>query len=117
MRVYVAGPYSADNVISILDNIRRGIRTSTEVFLAGYSPFCPWLDFLYTLLLQGNEQLTVEDYYRYSLDWLDVAEAVLVLPGWEKSKGTLVEIARAKELGIPIYYSLQELKDVHEKKE
>jgi hypothetical protein len=111
MRVYVAGPYSADNVISVFDNIRRGIRTSTEVFLAGYSPFCPWLDFLFEIVLRGEEKLVVEDYYRYCLDWLDVAEAILVLPGWEKSKGTLLEIARAKELGIPIYYSLQELNE------
>jgi len=32
-----------------------------------------------------------------------------VLRGWQKSKGTLAEIERAKELNIPIYYELPAL--------
>ena len=109
MRVYVAGPYSADNVLTVLDNIRRGIRVSTEVLLAGHSPFCPWLDFLFQLLLKEGETLAVDDYYRYSLDWLKVSDAVLVLPEWQLSKGTLAELETANDLGIPIYYTLKDL--------
>ncbi len=109
-RVYVAGAYSADNVIAVLDNMRRGMRKSTEVFLAGYSPFSPWLDYQFQLMLRDGEKLTVPDYYRYSMAWLEVADAVLVLPNSEQSKGTQAEIARAKELNIPIFYNLEELK-------
>jgi len=110
-RVYVAGPYSDNNVISILDNIRRGMRTSTEVMLAGYSPFCPWLDFHYQLMLRPGERLTVDDFYRYSLDWHEVSDGMLVLPNHEKSKGTLREIGLAKELNIPVFHSLEELQE------
>lgn len=109
-RVYLAGSYSADNVISILDNIRKGIRAGTEVLLAGYAPFTPWLDYHYNLSLRDGEKLTVEDFYRYSLSWLEVSEAVLVLPDSENSNGTRQEIEAAKKLGIPIFYSLEELK-------
>ena len=42
MRVYVAGPYSADNVIDVLENIRKGQRASVEILLDGHDPFCPW---------------------------------------------------------------------------
>ena len=56
VKVYVAGAYSADNVLDVLSNIRRGIRASTEIFLAGYSPFCPWLDYHFQLQLQDNSE-------------------------------------------------------------
>lgn len=102
MRVYIAGPYSADNVITVLDNIREGMRAATKVMLSGDAPFCPWLDFHFQLMLRPGESLTVKDYYRYSLAWLEVSDKVLVLPGWETSKGTIREIARARELGIPV---------------
>lgn len=109
-RVYVAGAYSADNVLSVLDNMRRGMRTATEVLLSGYAPFCPWLDFHFQLMLRDGETLTVQDYYEYSLAWLKVADAMLVLPNSEKSKGTQAEVMTAMELQIPIYYSLEELR-------
>ena len=108
-RVYIAGAYSADNVITILDNIREGIRAGTELFLKGYSPFVPWFDFHFQLMLRENEKLTVEDYYRYSIDWLEVSDAVLILPNSENSKGTEVEIRRAEEIGIPVYNEISSL--------
>ena len=108
-RIYVAGAYSADNVITVLDNMRKGMRKSTEVFLAGFAPFCPWLDFHYTLMLREGEKLTVQDYYKYSMAWLEVSQCVLVLSGFESSRGTLAEIKRAEELGIPVYYDLMDL--------
>ena len=109
-RVYVAGSFSSDNVLGVLDNMRIGMRKATEVLLNGYSPFVPWFDYHFQLNLREGEKLSVQDYYNYSLDWLEVSDALLVLPGSDSSNGTKKEIERAKELGIPIYYSLNELK-------
>ena len=109
-RIYVAGAYSADNVIGVLDNMRRGMRASTEVLLAGYAPFCPWIDYHFSLMLQGKEELSVQDYYDYSMAWLYCSDAVLVLPNSENSKGTQKEIAVARELGIPIYGDIEMMK-------
>lgn len=109
IRVYVAGPYSSDNVIGVLDNIRNGMRAATELFLAGFAPFAPWFDFHFHLNLRDGETLSVEDYYQYSLAWLEASHAMLVLPGWENSKGTLKEIDRAHELGIPVFYNKENL--------
>lgn len=107
-RIYIAGAYSANNVITVLDNIRIGIRASTELFLKGYSPFCPWLDFHFQLMLREGETLSVEDYYRYSIDWLEVSGAIYVLPNSENSKGTQKEIKSAVDLNIPVFYSMDE---------
>jgi len=109
LKIYVAGAYSANDILTVLDNMRRGMRAATEVLLAGYSPFVPFFDYHFQLMLREGETLTVEDYYRYSIAWLPVCDAMLVLSGSEYSKGTIQEIIVAKELGIPIYYSLEEL--------
>ena len=111
IRIYVAGAYSSDNVISILDNMRRGMRLSTEVLLKGYAPFVPWFDYHFQLMLREEEKLSVEDYYKYGLAWLDVSNAVLVVPGSENSVGTQREIERAKELRMPVFYNLKDLEE------
>jgi hypothetical protein len=99
MRIYVAGSYSADNVIDVLKNIQRGTAYCARLLKEGHTPFCPWLDYQFHFY---EPTLTVEDYYRYSMGWLEVSEMVHVLPGSENSKGTSKEIARAVTLGIPI---------------
>lgn len=100
LKIYIAGKYSGDNVIDILNNIREGIKVSAKFMKQGHNPFCPWLDHQF----QFFEDLKVEDYYRYSMAWLEVSDKVYVLRGSEKSIGTQNEIRRAKQLNIPIEY-------------
>ena len=100
-RIYIAGSYSADNIIQCLNNIHDGIKKSVEVLKAGDAPFCPWLDYQFQFF---DKTLTIEDYYRYSVAWLEVSDELWVLPNSENSKGTQAEITKAKELGIPIKY-------------
>lgn len=103
MRIYVAGPYSADNVIDVLNNIHNGTKVCVEILKQGHVPFCPWNDFMFQFY---DKSLTVEDYYRYSMAWLEVSEEVWVLSTYRgsESKGTKAEIERATELGIPVRY-------------
>ena len=107
-RIYVAGAYSADNVLDVLHNIRTGIDYAAHLLRCGYAPFCPWLDYHF-VLMDPTRKLTVDDFYQYSLAWLDVADALYVIPGYEKSKGTLKEIERAKELNIPVFFEVKDL--------
>lgn len=106
-RVYVAGPYSADNVIDVLKNIGRGRRACAILFNAGFYPFCPWHDASY-VYDNPDAVFDVKQFQEHSMAWLHVSDCVVLLPGWEKSKGTLAEIERAKNLSIPVYYSLDE---------
>ncbi|RLJ04023.1 MAG: hypothetical protein DRP08_02570 [Candidatus Aenigmatarchaeota archaeon] len=108
-RIYIAGAYSADNVITVLNNMRKGMRLATKVLLLGYAPFCPWLDFHFQLMLRENETLSVDDYYRYSIAWLTVSDAVLLVKGWQNSTGTRREKKIAAKLRIPILYNIEEL--------
>ena len=108
-RVYVAGPYSENNISDGFENIRKGMRMGVEVFMACYSPYVPWHDFHHHLMLRDGETLSVDNYYDMSMAWLVVSDAVLVLPGWLKSKGTVAEVDKASRLDIPIFYSLSDL--------
>ncbi len=109
IRVYVAGAYSADNPLKLFENMRIGMRVGTQLLQAGFAPFVPWLDYHLWLMLRDEETLTIQDFYAYSLAWLEVSDILLVVPGWENSTGTKGEIKKAEEMGIKIYYSLRML--------
>jgi len=104
-RVYIAGPYSADNPIDMLNNMRAGMRAATELMQHGnIAPFCPFLDYHFQLQLREGESLSVEGYYRYSMAWLEVSDAMLLLEGWGNSKGAKEEFWKAKHLRMPTFY-------------
>ena len=107
-RIYVAGAYSANNIIDCLKNIGKGEYYCAKIFMRGFAPFCPWNDKDY-VIKNYNEDFTVEMFYNYSMAWLEVSDVLFLVPGYEKSKGTLMEIKRAKELNIPIVDTIDEL--------
>lgn len=113
-RVYVAGTISPTRqdehpVMQFLDNIRRGQRASLDVLFAGFTPFSPFLDFQYWFHVRNSEKITEKMIKALSMDWLEVSDAILVTHPYRASKGTLAEIERARELKIPVFYSLDDL--------
>jgi hypothetical protein len=109
-RIYIAGAYSAADVLSVFANMRRGMNVAYTVLKAGYAPFVPWFDYHFSLM--GPMELN--EYYAYSLAWLEASDAILVVEGWENSKGTKNEIERAKALNIPVFFNLEELQKAFE---
>lgn len=104
-RIYVAGPYSANDVLDVLKNIGRGEKACAELFSRGYAPFCPWHDKSYVIDMPDSN-FTVQQFYDFSTAWLEVSDCIYILPNSENSKGTQAEIKKAKELNIPIFYSI-----------
>ena len=102
--VYVAGRYSASTVIEVLENIRKGRRSATELLLKGFAVFAPWLDSELFLQLREGETISLDTIQAHSMAWLAKADLVYVLKGWEGSRGTIAEIKRAEELGIRVEY-------------
>ena len=107
-RIYVAGKYSANNVLDVLRNIGRGEAMCAKLFSMGYAVFCPWHDKSYVTDLPEDD-FTVQQFYDYSMAWLEVSDAIFMLQGWEKSKGAVAEHLRAEELGIPVFYTIWEI--------
>jgi hypothetical protein len=104
-RVYVAGPYSGRDVLTVLANIGDGRNAAALVFAAGYAPFVPWhdADFYERLTPTERAGIDVGLFKQQSMEWLEVADIVAVLPRWRESPGTIAERARAEELGIPVF--------------
>ncbi len=109
-RVYVMGKMSSSNPIEFLENLRKGMRLSTEVLLAGYAVFSPFIDFQLFFQLRDGERIPVEVIKASSMKWLEVSHAGLLVPGWKGSKGTEDELRRADELSIPVFHTLEDLK-------
>jgi len=122
VRVFIAGPITPtgrvtpssnvgqNQVAEYLDNVRQGIDAATKLITKGFAAYCPFVDFMYFIARAPEEMLlTGATMQSADLAWLEVADALLVLPGWETSSGVKGELARAKELGIPVCYSIAEL--------
>ena len=110
IKVYVAGAYSADNVLGVLQNIGKGEQFAGMLLMEGFTPFCPWLDRQFVLQFPRSTSLTVEKLKESSMAWLEVSDCLIVVPdNWEHSPGTKAEIERAKELDIPVFYEYEKL--------
>lgn len=115
-RVYIAGPISKGD---LLHNIRQADAAFAELARAGYAPLCPhWsayagsafmLDGMVTGVATAASSLplTHEDWLGIDLPWVEVADAVLRLPG--ESKGADRECDLAHRFGIPVCESIAEL--------
>lgn len=114
-RVYVAGiltpvgHFSTNPAIDYVIACREMTRWGWEALKAGFDPFIPAFDQQLWMVLREGEFITESMIKRYSKSWLEVCDAMLLTPGWQKSKGTLAEIKRAEELGIPVFKTLEDL--------
>jgi len=106
--IYVAGAYSDNDVIPILDNMRRGMQWCYKIVKAGpFAPWCPWMDYHYSLI----GPMTKTEYYEIGLAWLRKSEGIYVIPDWEDSVGTRAEIDEAKYLAMPVMFDMAALDD------
>lgn len=105
-RIYVAGPLTADHPVDYLRNCRRMMQLAEELRQMGYAPYVPCLDLLMGLQF-GYDR--VEDYQDVTLAWVTAADGVMLLPRWERSKGTKREIMEALEAKVPVFETLTAL--------
>lgn len=100
MKVYVAGPYTRGDVAV---NVREAIVVTNKLLDLGFVPYCPHLTHFWHLVTPRP----YEEWLAYDLIWMEACDVVLRIPG--ESSGADAEVARALELGIPVFYSLEEL--------
>lgn len=101
-RIYVAGKLN-DDACGYIKNVHRMIIWAEKVRKLGFAVFVPGLDFLQGVVF-GD--WNYQDYFDNSQSWLDVADAIFLVPGWEVSSGTKREIERANQRNIPVYFDL-----------
>jgi len=111
-RIYVAGALSSKQdrtrnpskvVTDYIQNLHRMCKTASELRKLGYYPYIPGLDFLLGLVDGEWEE---DDYRGIGFAFLEVCDAMLII---SESWGVTQELARAKQLGIPVFYGIESL--------
>ncbi len=99
--VYIAGPYRGPNAWDIEQNIRRAEELSLEVWKIGAAALCPHTN---TRHFQGAapDDLWLEG----DLEMLRRCDAVLMVPGWQRSQGALAEREEALVRGLQVFYNI-----------
>ena len=93
MRVYLSGPIT-DNKNYHLDFLKAENRV-TSIFKGADVINPMWLK---NMLPNGKH----EEYMEICLQLVGMADMMIMLPGWEKSKGATIERSLAKETNLPI---------------
>ena len=114
LKIYVAGPINGINVLATLANIEAGLKASADLMVKGYAPFPVFSDFQ---IVMRCPQIRIEQIYAYSIAWMEHADAVLMLDGWQLSRGAQAERQHAAHLEIPIFYCMTDLDGWREEKE
>lgn len=95
-KVYISGPMTGLPAF----NYPAFFMAADIVRARGYEPINP--------ADCAPEGWTWEQYMRRALRMLADADAVWMLPGWQRSKGARLEFLVARELGLPISHISQE---------
>lgn len=98
--VYVAGPYTRGDVDT---NVRTAMDIATELTRKGFVPFVPHL-YHYWDKVHPNGY---EHWMWLCLSWVERCDCLLRFSG--ESPGADREVQHAKENGLRVYHSLEEL--------
>jgi len=102
MRIYVAGPYTADTNDERVNNVKKAIDAAIGLYEKGHTPYVPHL----THLIDERAKelgivITREDYVRcWDKPWLEICDALLLLAD---SPGAREELDTAQNLGKEIF--------------
>ena len=104
MKVYVAGPYSADTSNEREDNTRSAIFYGVRLKEKGHSPFIPHL--LHYVDQQYPMRFSCEDYAEWDDAFLKICDGFLYTGA---SRGSDRELQIAKDMDMRIFYGIDEV--------
>lgn len=101
--IFIAGPYFEDgNPDKIEKNIRNAEKYQVALANHNIGFFCPHN---HTAHFQIKANASEEFYRKLDMAFLKrVADALLVIPGWETSKGVRAEIDWARKNNLKIFF-------------
>jgi len=99
--IYIAGPYRGPDRVAITSNIANARAVAVQAAAMGWFPVCPHLN---TAHMEDDLPCYPDDFWLAgTMLLMEKCAAVVLVTGWQNSTGTLAEIARAKQLGIPVF--------------
>jgi len=96
---YIAGPYRADTINGIVQNIRKAEDVAIKYWLKGYAVICAHKN---SALLDGVAP--DETWLKGYLEILSRCDVIVMVPGWEKSEYSIKEHNFAISKSIKVIY-------------
>jgi len=106
IKVYIASPYSKGDTG---ENVRAQLDAFDQLIDLGFIPFAP----LWAHFQQLKYPRTYTEWIAWDLEWLPMCDCLLRLPG--ESHGANIEIEKARDFEMPVFYSIKELVAFFEK--
>lgn len=102
--VFVAGPYRSSSEWGVFKNIRNAETLALALWNMGLAVICPHKN---TERFGGAapDQLWLDG----SLEMVRRSDAVACVPNWEQSEGARGEVELARQSGIPVFFSIDEV--------
>ena len=100
MYIYIAGPYTGGAPDG---NLRAAADAAEAIHEKGHTPFIPHTSFLWGIVHEHDYEFWMD----WCFEWLDTCDALLRLDG--HSPGADREVEYAKEHGIDVYHSLDDI--------
>ena len=111
--VYVAGPFRASNqhgsqdMFKVQQNIMRAMELGLEVWKLGHVALIPHSN---TMFFTGASGCADEVWLAGDLELIKRCDAVLMTPDWSTSRGATAELKFAESLGIPVFYTVDDVR-------
>lgn len=117
MLILIAGPYRSgtnDDPVLMKKNLERLESVALPLFRKGHVPFIGEWIALPLIRLAGSrrpgDEAWEEIQYPVAHRMLEKCDAILRMEG--ASKGADEDVRKAKEMGLPVYYHLEDVPDV-----
>lgn len=106
MRIcYIAGPFRHRLETQRAAHALTAQHAAVDLLSLGWAPYCPHVNLGHALGLVSEA-----DAADANNAFLDRAQAIYLLPGWEASVGSRREYARARSRSLLVFESLAEVK-------
>lgn len=102
--IYIAGPYRGETPWMVEQNIRRAELASKHLWGMGVANVCP-----HTMGRFFDKEIPDEHILKGMIAIMLRCDAVLVVGNWRKSQGTMAEMTRAEEHGLPVFHSIHDV--------
>ena len=104
MRIYVAGPYTADDARKVQMNVDIAIEDGCKLMRKGWTPFIPHLS--HYIWMHPDGDFDYKTWTAMDFEWLQFCDALYVIA---PSPGALAEVDYAKKHNIPVYDDIDDI--------
>lgn len=106
--VYIAGKYRGKTPWDVEQNIQAAQAVAAKVISAGHMPLTPHKN------TEHMEGLADDAFFLAgTMELLRRCDAVVLVPGWERSVGARAEVVEANRLGLPVFGRVDSLGGKH----